>query len=254
MVYEPASKAGIYIQTTYTTNISGEILSYKDSTTVSFTTLASNYKETTTYFTVKLLGDTVGYDRPFKITVDEQSTAVRGTHFEIDDADCVIPAGKAEKRVPVKLLRHADLLKKAYRLVLNLEANDYFDLEMQKYKSTAQWNATGTTLSGTQYKIIFSELYTAPSYWSYYGTTYFGTWSALKEQKINELMGWLHSDWNYAGYSGYPVQLGKFAYAARKLREQLQAAADEGNPVKEDNGSYMQLGTEYSVDYSKYEH
>ena len=43
-----------------------------------------------------------------------------------------------------------------------------------------------------------------------------------------------------------------FNYYAVKLRVYLQQMADAGTPVREDDGSFMQLGPGYEVDYSAY--
>ena len=42
----------------------------------------------------------------------------------------------------------------------------------------------------------------------------------------------------------------RFTYFAIKMRIYLQAMADAGTPVREDDGSFMQLGAGYEVDYS----
>ena len=61
-------------------------------------------------------------------------------------------------------------------------------------------------------------------------------------------MGWTHLDW-----VNFNVPYGTMAYAAKLFRKELQALADAGTPVIDEDGSYMQLMPPYEVDYSAYE-
>lgn len=256
-IYEPGTKAGVFIQrvssTTYD-NTGSTIISesYTDSTAVSFASVRADVVEQKVSITVNLMGDTVGYDRKFILNVDEaHSTAVRGTHFDYSVEDCVIKAGQAKAVVPITLYRHNDLLTKTLNVTFRLEANENFTLELEQFRNSSLWNnVTGKMLCGSVYKFSMSEKYSMPSYWGSFGEDYWGTWSATKEKMVNSIMGWSHADWSNAGFSGAKIALGKFAYAARKLREQLQEAADKGTPVYDEDGQYMQLSDAYAVDYT----
>ncbi|MCF0173534.1 MAG: hypothetical protein HUJ91_07415, partial [Bacteroidales bacterium] len=98
------------------------------------------------------------------------------------------------------------------------------------------------------YKIIYSDIYSSTNTWEWNGKTALGEWSASKEKRVNAIMGWTHYDW----VMGVPPY-GRMGYAAKMLRYELQALADAGTPVVDDNGEYMQLGAKYLVDYSAYE-
>lgn len=252
-VGEGTALSGICFQKAYYTDINGNALSYTDYTTLSFSSAPSNITQTTVNVPVSLMGDVTDQNRTFKLSVDaEKSTAVAGVHYDVADTACYMPAGKAKQNVPVILYRHEDLLSKQLSIVLKLEPNENFTTPLEKFKEDATWNSSDTTmLSGTVYTIYVTEKYSKPSYWNSYGNTYFGTWSAKKEKMINEIMNWKHSDWSYAGFSGYPIASGKFPYAARKMREKLQAAADAMQPIYDEDGKFMQLGSSYLVDYSK---
>ena len=91
---------------------------------------------------------------------------------------------------------------------------------------------------------MFHNKYDTPKDWS---KNHFGDWSILKEQHLNTIMGWSHEDWLRGRCPYY-----QFGYAARALKEELQALADAGTPVM-DGDAYMQLGPNYQVDYSNYE-
>lgn len=250
--------AGIYLQRdgnyTLDLNFGGELdQSYIDSITLSFASLSNEITETTVNIPVKTMGYVADYDRPFILNVNEElTTAQRGVHFDYNESDCVIKANSATTYVPVVLYRNSDLLTTYYRIVFELESNEYFTTELYEYNSSSNWQVTSDVLGGKQFKVIFSEIYTRPSYWDFAEYS-LGVWSATKEQRVNSLMGWTHSDWNYAGFSGYPVQYGRMSYAAKLLRKDLQAAADAGEPVLDEDGNYMQLAPGYEVDYSAYE-
>lgn len=248
--------AGIYLQRngSYNVDSEGNIISssqqYVDSTSISFASIADDVMTYTVPITVKIMGYVTDYDRPFTLKVDEQaSTAVRGTHFDYNETDCVIPAGAAQTNVPVTLYRTDDLVDNRYKVVFYLESNENFTTELEQYKSINSWSAVGDTLCGTRYSITFSEIYTEPFQWEiFFGPDYAGDWSVSKEKRVNALMGWSHADWDNG-----TVTLGVMAYAAQMLRRDLQAAADSGEPVIDDDGEYMQLVGNYRVDYSAYE-
>lgn len=247
--------AGIYLQRngTYSVDSYGNIISqeYADSASVSFANSTEDVTSIAEYLTVKVMGYVTDYDRPFSLKVDEQATtAIRGTNFDFNEADCFIPVGASEVKVPITLYRTSDLAEedKEYRIVFYLEDNEYFTVELEEYKNIDSWTAAGDMLCGSRYTIIFSEIYTEPFYYSLFGPDYFGTWSVSKEQLINSLMGWAHTDWDNG-----TVQLGALGYAAQLTHNYLQDAADSGNPVLDDDGKYMQLTGNYMVDYSVYE-
>ena len=245
--------AGIYIQrdatTSYDANGNRYVVGYCDSVSYSFAS-AGDATQATQYLTVKVMGNVVDYDRPFTLKVNESnSSAVRGTHFDFDDNDCVIAAGTARTSVPVTLFRHADLTKGDYRVEFYLESNEYFTTELEKYKSTASWSTTGDTLCGTRYAIRFSEKLTKPTLmWMTQAEDLFGEWSPNKETLINQLMGYAHTDWTKGN-----VTYGRLLFAVKQLRKMLQEAADNGEPILDADGSYMQFAPDHAIDYSAYE-
>lgn len=247
--------AGIYMQrvASYTIDANGNPVTYKytDSLTISFATSASDVQKQTAYLDVCVMGNCVSYDRPFVLKIDEsQSTAQRGTHFDFNESDCVIKANTEKTRVPVTIYRHPDLKTGTYRIEFYLESNEYFTTELEEYKNSSDWQVTGDTLCGSQFTVLCSEVYTRPNYWDYAEPS-LGEWSITKYTMVNELMGWTHTSWVYGGTSiENSVQYGHMAYAAKLLRKDLQAAADAGHPIIDDNGEYMQLGEDYAVDYS----
>lgn len=243
------SKSGIYFQRAAVTDIYGNPTQFSDSTVVSFASYNTDVQTSTVRVPVCTMGNVKDYDRTFVVKVDEKTTtAERGIHYDFDESNCVIPANETTVILPITLYRHNDLKTKTLRIELCLFDNNEFTVELEKYKNTFAWNSTGKEICGSRYKIIFNDSYAVTTWWDWYGNTYYGAWSASKEERLNAIMGWTHRDWEYLN-----VPYGQMAYAAKLLRNELQALADAGTPVIDDDGSYMQLVPPYEVDYSAYE-
>lgn len=242
------TKSGIYIQRVASSTISGTPISFTDSVYLSFASYTQDVQDMKVSIPVCLMGDVKDVDRRFVLKVDpSKTTAIEGKDYEFSDTACYIPAGKSKKTVYVRILRSESIATTPARLVFTLESNENFTAELETYKNQASWSATGKELCGTSFKIIYSDTYTNTTWWDWYGTMFYGDWSVKKEKLVNELMGWTHRDWE-----SWKVPYGQMPYAAKKMKNYLQEAADSGNPVIDDDGSYMQLPAPYSVDYSKY--
>lgn len=238
-------KAGIYMQRVYMTDINGTPLSFSDSVVFTFANYNEETKEYKYYIPVKIMGDVKDYDRPFKLTVDpELTTAVENEDYAFSDTECYIPAGKTSTNVWFLLKKTDKLSKQSVRLVFKLSDNEHFTAELESYKSTVNWAEAGNQLCGTRYKFIYNNIWTIPTYWSWYGDDYFGTWTVAKEKVINSVMGYEHSSWNGK------VTYGTLPYIAKKTQKYLQEQANAGTPVLDEDGNYMQLAPSYSVDYS----
>jgi hypothetical protein len=132
-------------------------------------------------------------------------------------------------------------------LVLRLEANEHFNV-LDTYKSSNSWsNTTAGNLDGALYTFIISEIYTQPAYWSN-AVNYFGEWNPTRYSFINSYFGFSVDDWLWA--PGGKVTTARFGYYARELQKELQRRADAGDPVYDEDGSFMQLPGDYAVDYS----
>lgn len=242
---------GIYFQRG--AGYSSTTQNYSDSLTYSFVSAAATETYRILSAPVNTMGKVADYDRPFKVVVDEEaSTAIEGVHYTLDLDTCYIPAGASSANVRVTFFRTEDLLDKEIRLVLRLLDNDYFTCYFEEYKSTNSYTATGVQLSGISFRFIVSEMYSEPWYWSM-GTSYFGPWTAKKYTIVNSVCNVTNDDWAVAGQTGAKVSYGRFSFFARAVQNYLQEQADSGNPVREADGSYMQLGSGYTVDYSAYE-
>lgn len=245
--------AGIYFQTGGQTRFFINIDQYYDSTRVTFSEADDNVTDTVLYARLRTLGKVRDYDRSVRVVVDtENSTAIEGTHFRADLASVVIPAGKSEVQVPVTFLRAADLRTNEVRLMLKVEANDNFTVPFTKQKSTNVYSALGDTIMADRYLFVVNEFYSEPALWGMFGDNPWGAWSVAKQRLLSRLFNLTAFDWSLEGWSTGEGKLlpARYPYFAVKLRNYLQQMADEGTPVYDDDGSFMQLGAGYEVDYS----
>ena len=243
-------KAGIFIQEVYSTDIYGNPLSYRDSSSYSFANARESITSGTVRLYIRAIGEVVNYDRPYVLKAMEGTTAEEGVDFDLSENDFVIKANQGVDTIYVKLLRTPKLRNQTMRLKIGLEPNEHFETPIKEYKNSSSWSADGNMHSAISYIINFNERYTEPTYWGWYGEEYFGKFSVNKYLTLNEYMGWTGTDWSNAGMTGQKIQLGKLDYFAKYFKKYLQQKADEGEPLIDDDGSYMQLGANYLVDYS----
>lgn len=249
---EKDNTSGIYFQRIGSYTLGTSNITYADSSLLSFEGVRDDIKQSTIKVTVRTFGNVSDKDRPFVVKVVKdplQTTAVEGTDFTVDYSNCIMPAGKSEGYVPVTLIRTAKLLKSSLRIKLMLEENDFFKFYITEYKASNVWNRDSRIIDARSYVIRVAEIYTMPSYWGSSGLSFFGTWTPEKYAVVNNVAGWLPSDWKNAGMAGSKVAYGRFDYVARAVRTYLQKMADSGTPVKDGDGTNMQLPSPYSIVY-----
>lgn len=244
---------GIYFQTGGQTRLYLNIDQYYDSTAYSFAIAGDTVTQHTLSARLRTMGKVRDYDRPVKVVVDqEHTTAVEGKHFRVDFSKIVIPAGESEVQVPVTFFRTPDMQNQQFDVSIKVEPNEYFTVPFTTQKNTNVYYDQGQQIKADRYVFTVSEIYTRPSYWDIFGQEFFGDWTVNKFKYVNKICEIPASDWNNAGSSYSKVRYGRFKYYAIMVRNALQAAADAGTPVLDDDGSYMQLSPAYEVDYSAY--
>ena len=228
---------------------------YTDSLDYSFASLPASMKDVILPATVRTMGKVADYDRPFKVVVDKEgTTAIEGVHYEIDLDSVVVPAGKSSANVNVRFFRTDDLMEKSVRLALRLEDNEHFKCYFSEYKNMNIYSSTGVLIHGDSFSFTLSEMYTIPWYWRVIiETDYFGVWTPKKFVVINLVCGFTMDDWNNAGGTGAKIIYGRCGFFATMVQKYLQEQADAGTPVVDSDGKYMQLDSDYAVDYSRYE-
>lgn len=245
--------AGIYIQDAIGSDQYGNPTVFRSGND-SFTFTKSDEKTTKGYvsFDIKLMGEVADYDRPYGIEVlADSTTAIEGVDYSLEGNNFSIKAGANKDRVLVTLLRNPRLKKELVRVTFLIKPNENFDTPLKEYTNSSNWNVEGNKINACMYYVEFGEIYTQPGYWSYAGE-YCGKWTVEKYLLLNHTMGWTVNDWDNVGAIGSKIGLGRLQFAASALQAYLQEQADAGTPVREEDGTFMQLGSQYLVDYSAY--
>ena len=243
--------AMLYIQELSSFDIYGNPIGYRDHTDADFANVPPGLTMWSVSFEVKMAGEVVDYDRPYSLKVEADSTtAVEGVDYDLEDNEFMIKAGKASDVVKVRLHRTDKI-----RVSFLLEPNEHFTIDIPEFKTSASWSAQTPMMDATRYYVTASEFYRCPAVWDSWGLNdYFGTYTPKKFSVINALFGWTKDDWNSAGDpSKSKVLYGRIPFCASEFQKYLQKMADEGTPEREVDGSLMQPGSQYHVDYSKYE-
>ncbi len=244
-------EAGVYFQVGSQNSMFVNSEKYVDSIDYSFSIVSDTVTEIVLTTVIRTMGKVKDYPRPVKLVIDtENTTAIEGVHYEMDPDVAVIPAGESDVSFPVKFFRTSDLGDQKIRLMLKLEDNEHFKVYFNEQKNTNVYYATGEQIMADRYQFIISEIYTEPSYWTSYATEYFGSWSVAKFRFVNKVCEIPVEDWQRGGYSDSRVQAGRFPIYANLVRNMLQELADAKTPELDDDGTYMQLGPNYEVDYS----
>lgn len=248
--------AMLYIQELSSFDIYGNPLGYRDHSNADFANVPPEFNTWTVSFEVKMAGEVVDYDRPYTLKVEADSTtAIEGEDYDIEQNEFTIKAGKANDMVRVRLHRTDRIKLEQIRVSFLLEPNEHFTIDIPEFKTSASWSAQTPMMDATRYYVTASEFYRCPDCWHSWGLNdYFGTYTPKKFAVLNALFGWTKDDWNAAGNSATSkVLYGRIPFCASEFERYLQKMADEGTPEREVDGSLMQPGSQYHVDYSKYE-
>jgi hypothetical protein len=240
--------AGIYFNKKITTIASTILI---DSTSLSFANGHGSTMDSILRIPVMALGKLKDYPRTFKVSADPVSTAIEGKHYEIDHSNAVVNAGAAESYVSVKFKRTADMGNSKFRLILKLEENEHFKPYIEKQKQNA---GSLLIVPCDRFTIIVDDILTEPNSWKYLRSQYVGDYSAKKYKYINSLLGWTPVDWTVGWVNNIPppyspIQNSILPGAMAFVRDTLQALANAGTPMLDENGLGMQLSNTYRVVY-----
>jgi hypothetical protein len=114
---------------------------------------------------VKLMGDVKDYDRPVAVAVDGNvSTALSGTDVELLPELSLLPAGKIEGKILLRLKNTERLNDTSLLVALRLKDNEHFKAE---YTGTlfASVNREGK-IDGTKFRVRFDNGTEMPSIWA----------------------------------------------------------------------------------------
>ncbi len=227
---------------------------YSTTTTYSFVGRAQSFKQVVFRGQVKLMGEVKNYDRPIRVVVDKEKTTMKEDGYEFNTDTLRIKAGGNSVNVNVRFFRTQNLRTSSDTLVLKLEENEHFAV-LKDYKSNNDWsNTTAKKMDGTRYTFVLDEIYTRPGSWGgapLNVNNYFGNWNVTKFIFVNDFFGFTLDDWVYTNGATSKLSAGRMAFYGKQLQKELQRRADIGDPVKDEDGSNMQLPAPYTVDYSK---
>lgn len=167
-------------------------------------------------------------ERVVKLVVDEASTVIEGTHFEIP-SQVILGAGKAVDSLPITFFRVPEMKTENLSLVLRLESNENFTTD---FKSRV---INSDTLSLVKLKITINDILKMPLGWYDY---YQGDFTAKKFFLMSELLDFDPIDFNDPRI----VNLGVQQYYATFMQRYLNEQEAVGNTIYEDDGSKMVMG------------
>lgn len=198
---------------------------------------------------VQLLGEVKDYDRAVRVVVDTEKTTMttvgEDKGYEINLDTLYIKAGHSYGEIGVRFFRNKSIRNQEDTLVLKLEPNEHFTV-LEKYRANNAWNSSAKDLDGARFTFCISEIAKEPGSWSNV-INYFGVWNPTKYAYVNSFFGFTEDDWLWYGNK---ISNARLRFYATMLQTELQKKADAGNPVYDEDGSYMQLPEPYKVDYS----
>jgi len=179
---------------------------------------------------VQVQGVVSDVDRKIKVSVDPSSTAVLGTHFSLPE-NIVLHAGKQIDSIQVTVNRTLDLKDKAVTLVLNLEENEFFTVNMKDRITNV---LTQKKINYTRFKLTFTDKLTQPIGWQ----AVFGVFTAKKFFLMCELMNLEPEMFNQP--QGSPgLSIPETLYYASFMKRYLTDQKAEGNTIYEEDGKEM---------------
>ena len=139
-----------------------------DSTYYSFLTKDPFNEKTdiidTATINIKVVGDTKDHDRTFVLTVQDSSTALAGTEYELLSNTLVVPANESSANIKIKVTKTDDIKNGSIKYIY-LTLGDTDELKAQ--------DITGSCQKSTVVQIFNSFI--KPKWWSYFFSQYSDT-------------------------------------------------------------------------------
>ncbi len=202
-----------------------------DTTQITFAFTQEIIKDSIVQVKTKITGLPSSQTRYITARIDQkESTAQEGIDFEPLQEKYPIDPGKVEIDIPIHLYRTKTLQQKDLLLVIKLEENEFFMLNM--------WNSLNVAkekVSYTQHCIVFNDIISEPPTWStkYY---YWGQFSRKKLNLMSELTGFALSK-----LTGY-LSVAQMRYVGTVTKEYLDMMSAKDTPVLDEDKSLMVMG------------
>lgn len=168
--------SGVY----FASRANGNSTDYTDHTSFSFA--FAPVPDTVVRISVRGYGDVVGYDRPFKVSV-EGGNAVEGVNFEILAEELVLKADSIFTYVPVRIFKEG-CKDTTLSIDLRLERNEYF-VQNVPFKVNGR-----DSIDITHHVLMFTDKLEMPDLW-----IGLGYWSETKFYFLNKEMGVDPEEW-----------------------------------------------------------
>ncbi len=147
----------------------------------SFTAEPASVTTDTLFIPLRIMGSATDRDRVFNIIIDDSSTAKLGYHFQF--GPLVIPANTYQISLPVYIYRRAGLKDSVVNAYLTIgESADFKPGYIDKELVVNPYNKQ-------HYRISLNDQLLKPSTWDTRWATYFGAYSRVKHQFINQTYG-----------------------------------------------------------------
>ena len=202
-----------------------------DSTGFSFSFDKANVTGRIYSIPVQVQGTVSDVDRQIKVSVDPSSTAILGTHFSLPE-NIVLHGGREIDSIPVIVHRTLDLKDKAVTLVLNLEENEFFTVNMKDRITNV---LTQKKIHYTRFKLTFTDKLTQPISWQP-GT--FGVFTAKKLFLMCDLMN-LEPEMFNLPTSAPGLSIPEVLYYGSFMKRYLADQKANGNTIYEEDGKEM---------------
>lgn len=202
----------------------------RDSIGYSFALTKSDVQQMLIQVPISVQGIVSSQEREVNLIIDDASTAIEGTHFEIPN-QILFKAGAAVDNIPITFFRTSELKTENLSLVLRLEPNKYFSTDFK----TKIFN--NDTLNLVKLKISINDILEKPSVWFDF---YLGSFSSKKMSLMSEILDFDPSIFD----ANAPVflSLSKLNYFAVFTQNYLNVQEANGNTVFEEDGSPMIMG------------
>jgi hypothetical protein len=219
---------------------------YQPSSTVQF--LAINKSEVDYGLKVAITGPVKDYDRTFRLEVNPDSTtAEMGKHYEAVKDTWILPAGQVTVNITVRLKRTTDLQTNEVKLGLRLVATKDFELSFPEWDALPQLTGGNVVkeFDASMHTLRINDIMVQPKIWS--GSIQagnresglLGVFSRRKMEFLEEHTGVKYED--FASEESMPTARMNLIFKDAEIV--LIERYNAGNPVLEEDGRLMWLGT-----------
>lgn len=238
-------REGVYFSVRHGGQYLENLWPYQPYSNVDFVRLAKDEVE----FPVKVMitGPVKDYDRVFHLEVNPDSTTVvLNEHYEAVQRDWIIPAGAISTMVKVRLKRTSDLVESPKTMGLRLVASKDFALSFPEWDAIPSFDAgiVVEEFDASLHTLRINDVMIQPAVWSgsiQAGNRESGLLGVFTRRKMEFLMEMGLEYGDFADADNMPMA--RLMLVATDGSALLVKRRDEGNPMLEEDGRLMWMGT-----------